>query len=440
VDLTVAVSGVAVHEALADIAGREHCLREAPALTRHAVDGVVPSVVVRPASPDEMSRVVALCAAERLAMAPRGAGTSAALGNRPRRLDVVLDLGRMRAVREYVPEDMVATVEAGATLDQLAAHFARHRQILTLDPPGGGARSVGGVLATHASGPLRFRYGTGRDLLLGARFVQADGTLTWGGAKVVKSVTGYDVPKLLVGSLGTLGVLVEATLRLHPMPPASRSWCLGFPSRKAGRAFLAALLDSPLQPDRAALLDGAALRRAGLAVDAIGLLLSISSAAEAVEHQGQALMRLAAGHGGRSDEVPDSAWAGLGGVVDGALLLRAIGEPRRLLDWVAEAQAAAGRAGVEAMLLAQPGHGVLQVSVRDEFDAGRVMKDLVLPLRGALEAEGGSLIVERGPAELKAHCDVWGTIDPELMAIMVRLKSEFDPAGLLNPGRFVGGL
>jgi glycolate oxidase FAD binding subunit len=166
----------------------------------------------------------------------------------------------------------------------------------------------------------------------------------------------------------------------------------------------------------------------------------MSSAAEAVEHQGQALMRLAAGHGGRSDEVPDSAWAGLGGVVDGALLLRAVGEPRRLLDWVAEAQAAAGRAGVEAMLLAQPGHGVLQLSVRDEFDAGRVMKDLVLPLRGALEAEGGSLIVERGPAELKDQCDVWGTIDPEIMAIMVRIKSEFDPAGLLNPGRFVGGL
>jgi glycolate oxidase FAD binding subunit len=429
-----------LHEALADIAGREHCLRDAGALARHAIDGVIPSMVVRPVSADQVSRVVALCAAERLAMAPRGAGTSTALGNPPRRLDLVLDLGRMRAVREYVPEDMVATVEAGAALDQLAAHFAPHRQALTLDPPGGAARSVGGVLATHASGPLRFRYGTGRDLLLGARFVQADGTLTWGGAKVVKSVTGYDVPKLLVGSLGTLGVLVEATLRLQPMPPASRSWRLGFPSREAAGAFLAALLDSALQPDRAALLDGAALRRAGLAVDAIGLLLSISSAAEAVEQQGQALARLAAGHGGRSDQVPDAAWARLGGVVDGPLLVRAIGEPRRLLDWVGEAQAAAARAGVEAMLLAQPGHGVLQLCIRDGFDAGRVVGDLVMPLRRALEAEGGSLVVERGPIEIKVQCDVWGSIQPEILAIMTRLKTEFDPAGLLNPGRFVGGL
>jgi glycolate oxidase FAD binding subunit len=203
---------------------------------------------------------------------------------------------------------------------------------------------------------------------------------------------------------------------------------------------VAGLLDSPLQPDRAALLDAAALRRAGLAIDPIGLLLSISSAVEAVEHQGHALARLAAGHGGRSDEVPDTAWAGLGAAVDGAILLRAISEPRRLLDWVGEAHAAAARAGVEAMLLAQPGHGVLQLSVRDGFDAGRVVSELVLPLRRALEAEGGHLIVERSPIDIKAKCDVWGDIHPEILAIMRRIKTEFDPAGLLNPGRFVGGL
>jgi glycolate oxidase FAD binding subunit len=203
---------------------------------------------------------------------------------------------------------------------------------------------------------------------------------------------------------------------------------------------VAGLLDSALQPDRAALLDAAALRRAGLAIDPIGLLLSISSAAEAVEHQGQALARLAAGHGGRSDEVPDTAWVGLGATVDGAILLRAISEPRRLLDWAGEAQRAAARAGVESMLLAQPGHGVLQLSVRGGFDAGLVVRELVLPLRRALEAEGGNLIVERGPIELKTECDVWGGIKPEIMAIMRRMKAEFDPAGVLNPGRFVGGL
>jgi len=437
----VPVSTPVAREALSEIVGREHCLHEGADLAGYAVDGMVPAAVVRPATADEVSRVLAVCAAERLAVAPRGAGSATALGNPPRRLDVVLELGRLRAVREYVPEDMVASVEAGATLGALAAHFAPHRQRLTLDPPGGGGgRSVGGVLATHASGSLRFRYGTGRDVLLGVRFVQADGSLTWGGARVVKSVTGYDVPKLLVGSLGTLGVIVEATLRLQPLPPATRSWRLGFPSREAAETFLAALVAAPLEPERAALLDAAALRRAGLAVDPVGLLLSFGSAPEAVEQQGVAVQRLAAAHGGTSAEEPEAVWAGLDAVVAGPVLLRVVGEPRRLLAWAGALQAACVRLGVEGYLLGQPGHGVLLCALPETPDPAQLARDLIEPLRAALRPEAGSLVIERAPIEIKKLCDVWGDIDPENLAIMARIKAEFDPGGALNPGRFVGGL
>jgi glycolate dehydrogenase FAD-binding subunit len=436
----VAVSTPALHDALADLVGRPHLVRDEAALPHYAVDGLVPGVVVRPGCAEEVSRVLALCAAERLAVVPRGAGTSQGLGNPPRRLDVVLELGRLGAMREYVPEDMVATVEAGLTLAGLGAHLAPHRQMLALDPPGGGPRTVGGVLATHASGPLRFRYGTGRDLLLGARFVQADGTLTWGGAKVVKSVTGYDVPKLLVGSLGTLGVLVEATLRLHPMPPATRSWQVGLSSPAVAGAFLAALLGSPLQPDRAALLDATGLRRAGLTADPLALLLSIGSVAEAVEQQGRTLEALATGHGARVEPIAEPAWSALGAAVDAPILLRLASEPRRLLDWAAAGQAAAERLGVEMALLAQPGHGVLQMAVGSSRDLRPLGEELVRPLRTAVEAEGGSLVVERAPIELKRSCDVWGSIQAEIVSIMKRIKSEFDPEDVLSPGRFVGGL
>ena len=436
----MAVSTPALHDALAELVGADHVLRDPVARARYAVDGLVPGVVVRPGGAEEVSRVLALCSSERLALVARGAGTSQGLGNPPRRLDLVLEVGRLAAVREYVPEDMVATVETGLTLAGLAAHLAPHRQMLALDPPGGDARSVGGVLATHASGALRFRYGTGRDLLLGARFVQADGTLTWGGAKVVKSVTGYDVPKLLVGSLGTLAILVEATLRLHPMPPATRSWQVGLPSYAGARTFLAALLDSPLQPDRVALLDAAGLRRAGLTPDPIALLLSIGSVAEAVEQQGQALEALASGHGGRTEGIADAAWSALGAAVDAPIRLRLAGEPRRLLDWVAEGHAAAGRLGVESALLAQPGHGVIQMAVWGSPEPRRVGAELVRPLRAAVEAEGGSLVLERAPAELKIDCDAWGAISPEILTIMKRIKTEFDPQDCLSPGRFVGGL
>jgi glycolate oxidase FAD binding subunit len=435
----VAVSAPALHDALADIAGAPHVLRAPDALASYAVDGVIPAAVVRSGSADEVSRVLALATVEGLAVIPRGAGTSQGLGNPPRRFDVALDLGRMTAVRDYVPEDMVATVEAGMTLGGLAAHLAPHGQMLALDPPGGNARSVGGVLATHASGPRRFRYGTPRDLLLGARFVQADGTTTWGGAKVVKSVTGYDVPKLLVGSLGTLGVLVEATLRLHPMPPMSRSWRLGFSGSAGARDFLAALLDSPLQPDRAALLDAGAAGRIGLTTDPIALLLSISSVAEAVEAQGQGLERLAAAHGGQSEVLPESTWSRLGLSVAAPAIFRAVCEPRRLLDWASEARDSARRLGVDLALLGQPGHGVLQMSLWGG-DEGRLAREVALPLRRALEAEGGSLVVERGPVGLKAECEVWGSIEPSVLDIMKRIKTEFDPGSVLSPGRFVGGL
>ena len=436
----MAVSTPSLHDALTDMVGRPHLLRDEAALARYAVDGLVPGVVVRPASAEEVGRVLALCAAERLAVVPRGAGTSQGLGNPPRRLDLVLELGRLGAVQEYVPEDMVATVGVGLTLAGLGAHLAPHRQMLALDPPGGGPRSVGGVLATNASGPLRFRYGTGRDLLLGARFVQADGTLTWGGAKVVKSVTGYDVPKLLVGSLGTLGILVEATLRLHPMPPAARSWQVGLPSHAVAGAFLAALVDSPLQPDRAALLDATGLRRAGLTADPVALLLSIGSVAEAVAQQGRALEALATGQGGRVEPIAELAWSALGAAVDAPVLLRLASEPRRLLDWAGLGRAAAGRLGVEMALLAQPGHGVLQMAVESSPDPRRLAQELVRPLRAAVEAEGGSLVVERAPIELKRICEVWGSINPEILRIMKRIKVEFDPDDVLSPGRFVGGL
>src|SRR5262249_56071589 len=117
------------------------------------------------------------------------------------------DLRGLDRVIEYNPADLTVTVQAGVSASALTARLAPHRQWLALDPPGGATRTLGGIVATNASGPLRVRYGTSRDLLLGVRFVQADGVVTWGGSKVVKSVSGYDVPKLMVGALGTLGVL-----------------------------------------------------------------------------------------------------------------------------------------------------------------------------------------------------------------------------------------
>ncbi|PYO57348.1 MAG: FAD-linked oxidase [Candidatus Rokuibacteriota bacterium] len=432
----MAGSSPALAEALADIVGREHLVDEAPALDAHAVDGVRPRWVARPGGVEEVGRVLTLAHTEGLAVAPRGSGADLALGNPPRRLDLVVDLARLNAVTDYVPEDMVATVEAGASLAALGRRLAERGQMLALDPIGGSTRSIGGVLASNAAGPLRFRYGTARDLTLGVRFVQADGTITWGGAKVVKSVTGYDVPKLLVGSLGTLGVVVGATLRLHPLPLATGSWLFAWSSRAAAEGFLAALLGSSLEPERVTLLN----REASRADGELALLVSIASVEEAVGSQGAALTRLAAGHGGHVQAVPASCWGQLGEALRGAVALRLNCEPKRLIFWLGELERVASRLGLRAAVVAQAGNGVLQCALQGEVSGAALDGTLLRPLRDGLAPEGGSLVVERAPAALKAELDVWGPIHPDVLAIMSRVKREFDPDGILNPGRFVGGL
>jgi len=190
----VAVTAAALGDALRAIVGAEH-RREGGA----PVDGVVPRWTAAPAGVEQAAALVALAHEERLAVVPRGSGAALELGHPPARVDLVLEMRSLDAVLEHNPEDLTVSVQAGCTAGVLAAHLAGHRQTLPLDPPGWTARSLGGIAATQASGPLRQRYGTMRDLLLGVRFAQADGVLTWGGAKVVKSVSGYDVPKLMVG-------------------------------------------------------------------------------------------------------------------------------------------------------------------------------------------------------------------------------------------------
>jgi glycolate oxidase FAD binding subunit len=435
----VPVSAPALSEAIAAIVGREHALHDPSGLAPHAVDGLAPRWWASPGDIEQLGRLLTLASTEGLAVTPRGSGAALDLGNPPRRLDVVLDCRRLDRVLEYVPEDLVASVQAGASLASLEARLGQHRQQLALDPIGGASRTLGGVLATNASGSLRFRYGTARDLLLGVRFVQADGTVTWGGARVVKSVTGYEVPKLMVGALGTLGVIGEVTLRLHPVPPASGAWVFGFETETSAAGFVTETLASTLQPDRLSLLNDVALRRAAQPVSRLAVAVSVSSVPEAVASHGESLEKLARQHGVRSITSGQGLWQALAPALDGTLALRLACEIGRLLPWLGQLEARVARLGGRVAAVGEAGNGVLRAAVL-EPPLERLAGEVVAPLRGELGAEGGSLVVERAPLGLKKELDVWGSMSPGQLDIMRRLKHEFDPAGILNPGRFVGGI
>ena len=447
------VSTRSIAGVLADIVGRERVVDDPARLAAAAVDGVTPRWVVRAGAVEQVAAVLALASEESLAVIPRGSGSALDLGRPPARVDVLLDLGGMDRIVEYNPDDLTASVEAGVTAGAFGARLAPHRQLLPVDPPGVALRTLGGLVATGAHGPLRARYGTLRDLLLGVRFVQADGVVTWGGARVVKSVAGYDVPKLMVGALGTLGVLSELTLRVHPRPEAEATRLATFDSLEAAGAFLARLLDSSVQPHRVEFLNGAALRRlmpeefsrrlgGGRGV-AAAFAVSMGSVTEAVRAQSVVIDVFAHEAGGESASLPDDFWDSYATVIAEAgrvMALHVSSLPSQLAVTVRSVELALGDLlpGEQAVIAGCAALGTLDVLL--PASAIPVAVRLIERVRDAVAKVGGHAMLRRAPREIRRAIDPWGPVDPGPLALMRALRDEFDPRRVLNPGRFVGGL
>jgi glycolate oxidase FAD binding subunit len=244
---------------VAEVVGQDGLVPEAERAA-YAVDGLEPRVVARPASIEELSALLRVADEAGAAVVPWGGGTKQLLGGIPPRVDLVVSLARLSRVVEHEPADLTASFEAGIRLADANATLGTANQWLALDPPYGDRCTLGGVLAANASGPRRLRYGTARDLVLGIRVVHADGTVTKGGAKVVKNVTGYDMNKLYIGSLGTLAVIAGVTVKLYPRPAEERTWVVPFPTLDAAAALVAKVLDSHLLPTALELISPGAAR------------------------------------------------------------------------------------------------------------------------------------------------------------------------------------
>ncbi len=437
------VTARSIGAALAQIVGRDRATEETAARATVAVDGRMPRWVVTPHSVEQAAAVLALAREESLAVVPRGSGSALDFGHPPAALDVVLDTRGLARVVDYNPDDLTVSVEAGVTAGALDGRLRPRRQWLPVDPAGAIPRTLGGLTATGAHGPLRFRYGTLRDLLLGVRFVQPDGVVTWGGARVVKSVTGYDVPKLMVGALGTLGLLVEMTLRLHSRPATEATWLASFPDAAAAQAFVAAVLDSSLQPNRLEALNAAALRACAVNPAPVGIVVAIGSVEAAVREQGALAERMATRSGGAWTPVPSDFWERWDHAFARAaddIVLQVSAPANRLAETlgVIEERHAGLTAGADAMVSGCAAVGTLRVMLTGA-DADEVTT-LVQRLREDVGPHGGGVVVQAARAALRAQLDPWGPVDAGALGLMKALRDEFDPTRVLNPGRFVGGL
>ncbi|HEV8643642.1 MAG TPA: FAD-binding oxidoreductase [Methylomirabilota bacterium] len=441
----MSVSTRSLEGTLAEIVGRERVSAEPRLLAAAAIDGHAPRWVVSPAALEQVAAVLALAHDEKLAVVARGSGSALDLGRPPVRLDAVLDMRGLTRIIEDHPDDLTVSVEAGITAGALAARLAARRQWLPVDPPAWQSRTIGGLVATNAHGPLRARYGTLRDLLLGVRFVAAGGVSTWGGSRVVKSVTGYDVPKLMVGSLGTLGVLTELTLRLHPMPESELTWLAAFPSTGAAQAFVARVLDSPLQPSRVELLNEAALRACAATPARAAVAVAIGSVEAAVRDQGALVEDFARRAGGGAAGAPAAFWERYDRAFtrsDGQMVLQVASLTSRLADTVDLIERGHDGLGSDAALMITgcAALGTLRVTLTLTGADLEAAAGFVERLRAFVGDFEGSVVIQSGPAVLRAGVDPWGAIDPAALTLMRALKDEFDPQRLLNPGRFVGGL
>ena len=390
-----------------------------------AVEGIVPRFVAEPASAEEVSETVAWAASEKLSLLTRGAGTKMAWGPPVESIDVLLSTSRLNKVVAHRHGDLTATVEAGATIADVNRTLGQHRQWIPLDPYSGDRATIGGIVATNDSGPRRHRYGAPRDLIIGIDFARGDGRLAKGGGIVVKNVAGYDLPRLLTGSFGSLGVIVSATFKLYPLTVASRTLVVELKDRQELGLLAGKILGSHLTPT--------ALE---FQIPPLRLMVRFESIEASVEQQSVNAIKLItdAGFNGRvaSRDEENDLWARHGRPVADATGVKVSTLPTELPAALTLIDKLAGGANYTAAGRAGLGVFVLQLTGTRE-----IQKTVITGLRESLPAGRGSAVLMSGSRDLRKELPVWGPIG-DALPLMKAVKHQFDPNQVLNVGRGPG--
>jgi glycolate oxidase FAD binding subunit len=397
-----ATNSLTITASLAAITGPEH------------VRTLSSATAVAPGNTDEAAAILRFAQENHFAVLPWGGGTKQGWGYSVAPT-LILETHRLNVVREHTWQDMTCTVEAGCTWASLQSALAQHGQYVALDPLWPEKATVGGIVATNDSGALRLRYGSLRDLIIGMTIVLADGTIAHTGGKVVKNVAGYDLHKLMTGAFGTLGVITSVNFRLHSIPKSTQSFTFSAPSAKPLGDWMLKLLHEQLST-LSIQLRGAA--------EGFHLDIQLASLPEVLHTQADLLESLGRVDGLAIENATAAVWDARQQRLDQDLVCKATMLPSEVASFAERVRSLGGESVTQAT-------GIMTAG----FPAAAAEQ---LPqLRRELEAASGSLMVLRQPAE--SNLDCWGTL-PDSLPLMREIKRRFDPEGVLNPGRFLGGI
>jgi glycolate oxidase FAD binding subunit len=473
-------------EELAEIIGRDFVKTKPEVVSEYAIDNVTPMAVLFPKNTQQVSEVVKSANLRNLAIVPRGGGSKISLGNPPKRLDLVLCITRMNHMLDVDTSNLTITVEAGVKFRDVQARLATEDDrcylpledlaiegdeficsdrshsgcFLPIDPPFSEKATMGGIVAANSNGPRRLLYNLLRDHMLGVRFVTPNGDIVGAGGKTVKNVSGYDISKLMIGSIGTLGIICEMTFKLLPLPEQMETLLFSFDTLSAACNLADRIMGSSLLPAAVEVMNGAAFTNLKMdsvpnfAPDGYVVAVALEAFEAAVERMTAEIQAMAAACGAKSDiRLQNRAhlqfWLTVGSL-DEALaakysrLIKAklnyrISEWKDIFEFTAHTLS---QVNLEHAISADAGCGICSVNVLIDQNSDGAM-DKAVEVMGKLlrlcRQAGGNLIIQYAPTEVKKRLSVWGEL-PFDFAVMKRIKEQVDPSDIMSPGRFVDGL
>lgn len=399
-----------------------------------------PEVILYPETVEEISRVLGFASRNGIRVFPFAGGTKLSLGNPVSEVGAALSLKRLRRILLHEPSDMVSTVECGMEVAEFQGAVGRESQLFPVDPPGlDSGATIGGLLSTNLCGPMSTRYGTCRELILGVKAVRADGEIISLGGKVVKNVAGYDIPKLMVGSFGTLCVLVEATLRLYPRQHSSRTVVLGFDDHVSCSRAVGAILTADVVPTCFEILDeGLSLEFAAAPGAKRSILLRFDSFEEAVVEQVRQAREITSADSASFVEMEDEDSQKLWDSAREFPFSSATGFSSKLalpvtasIEALSDIESSPALSGVTVRCLLRPARGVVLVSVSG---GGEEAVRAAHSLENLADSLGGRIMFSGVRHELRERIKAWGDFG-EALFLMKNIKRRFDPGDILPGGK-----